>query len=403
MFNLNRNKNYTIFDIGNSKIACVTFKISGKKAVIVGMDHKKSKGIKKNRIIDPNLLSTEIEKVYKIANKNIKINSSFSNITDTNIFTKKSYTELETQNFAITKKKIREIYKKNVAELNIKGRSLIHSFPDNFYLDKEKIVKDALGEKCKKFGFSSFNLLSDSRFLDDFKNCFTKKNIPINNFFDSGVASAISNLTENEKISGSVCIDIGAFASKVVVFLKNKIIYVKNIPLGGDDVTSDISKGLEISEEAAEVNKIVHGNLNTSYNETIEIIISPNKKKKISKNVLYGIIKPRYDEILEIIRDDLFDNIYARIGINNIVLTGGASKIFGIDHLSERLFNRKSRIGKIHKNNSFFYNKPEFSTLLGLIELTKNLEISNISSHIYNNKFLSIFDRFDNWIEDSYA
>jgi len=90
MFNLNRNKNYTIFDIGNSKIACVTFKISGKKAVIVGMDHKKSKGIKKNRIINPNLLSTEIEKVFKIANKNIKINSSFSNITDTNIFTKKS-------------------------------------------------------------------------------------------------------------------------------------------------------------------------------------------------------------------------------------------------------------------------------------------------------------------------
>ena len=32
-------------------------------------------------------------------------------------------------------------------------------------------------------------------------------------------------------------------------------------------------------------------------------------KKIIGKNLLYGIIRPRYDEIFEIIRDKIFDNI----------------------------------------------------------------------------------------------
>ncbi|MBF91831.1 MAG: hypothetical protein CMP34_03380, partial [Rickettsiales bacterium] len=109
------------------------------------------------------------------------------------------------------------------------------------------------------------------------------------------------------------------------------------------------------------------------------------------------------EEILEIIRDNLFDNLHARVGINNIVLTGGASKIYGLESLSSQLFNRKSRIGKIENNSSFFYNKPEFSSLLGLIELSKNHQISEINEQISGSKVVSVFDKIENWIEDSYA
>ena len=45
--------------------------------------------------------------------------------------------------------------------------------------------------------------------------------------------------------------------------------------------------------------------------------------------------------------DNLFDNLHARIGINSVILTGGASKILGIENFSENIFNRKSRVGKV--------------------------------------------------------
>ena len=407
MFNLvNKNKTFTVFDIGADKVACVVFRLINDKPKIIAMDHKKSSGIKKNKLYDPNQLSMVIEKVFANTIKKLdrkKNNIIFSNITDSNILSKKKFTEINSGKFGITKKIVRKIFKKSILNSTIKGKQLIHSFPINFYIDNKKITDKPIGQICEKFGISCFNLMVDRFCFEALHNCYKKKKISVKGFFDSGVASSISSLTNSEKNQGSVCIDIGSSSSKVVVYLKNKIVYVANIPIGGNDVTLDISKGLEISPESAELAKIIYGTLNLPFNEKIEIDLDSNEKKLISENLLYGIIKPRYEEILEIIRDNLFDNLYARIGINSIVLTGGASKIFGIENLSEHIFNRKSRIGRIERPDSFFHNKPEFSTLLGLIELAKNYNKYDFATEYLNNKFLTIYDRVENWIEDSYA
>ena len=124
----------------------------------------------------------------------------------------------------------------------------------------------------------------------------------------------------------------------------------------------------------------------------LKLILIQKKKKIISMNLLYGIIKPRYDEILEIIRDNVFDEIHTRVGIKSVVLTGGASKIYGLKVLCENILNRKTRIGQIENSSSYFYCKPEFSTLLGMINLIKNQEYFDIFKTKNENK-LSIFSK----------
>ena len=121
-------------------------------------------------------------------------------------------------------------------------------------------------------------------------------------------------------------------------------------------------------------------------------------------NILYGIIKPRYEEILEIIRDNIFDEIHTRVGIKSVVLTGGGSKILGLKTLSENILNRKTRIGQIENSSSFFffYCKPEFSTLLGMINLINNKNYLSIFETKNENKLSIFFERLDNWIEESY-
>ena len=51
--------------------------------------------------------------------------------------------------------------------------------------------------------------------------------------------------------------------------------------------------------------------------------------------------KPRYEEIFEIIRDHIFDDIYARVSIKSIVITGGASKIYGLIGISESILTEE--------------------------------------------------------------
>jgi len=406
MFNLIKNKTFSVFDIGNNKIACLVFNLVNGKPKIIGMDHKKSKGIKKNKITNSEELSKQIDNVFKSATKNIKVSRKklvFSNISDYKVSSKKTYTEIHTGKLGVTKKLIRKIYKKSVADLNIRGKKLIHAFPVNFCINGNKVTDEPIGLNCQKFGLSNFNLMVDRFFHENFEDCFKKKKLNVTNFFDSGVASAIFSLTQDEKKTGAVCVDIGAGSSKIVVFLKSKIVYVNSIPIGGNDVTSDISTGLDITEESAEIAKVIYGTLQPSFNEEVEINLDSNRKKIINKNLLFGIIKPRYEEILEIIRDDLFDNLHARIGINSVILTGGASKILGLENFSENIFNRKSRVGKVENISSFFYNKPEFSTLLGLIELAKKNRSIGLNNQRNNRTFSTIYEKFDSWIEDSYA
>ena len=61
---------------------------------------------------------------------------------------------------------------------------------------------------------------------------------------------------------------------------------------------------MQIPDEAAEVTKIKYGSVIAPFNEKFEINLDSNQKI-IGKNLLYGIIRPRYDEIFEIIRDKI--------------------------------------------------------------------------------------------------
>ena len=72
------------------------------------------------------------------------------------------------------------------------------------------------------------------------------------------------------------------------------------------------------------------------------------------------------------------------------MLTGGGSKIYGLKGLSENILNRKTRIGQIENSSSFFYYKPEFSTLLGMINLVSNQSYLN-TFETKNESKLSIF------------
>ena len=130
----------------------------------------------------------------------------------------------------------------------------------NFRINN-KIINDPLGLECDKLGILSFNVYSSYNLFEIINKCFKNQKINMS-YFDSGIASSQANLTSAEKTKGVACIDIGAKTSKITVFVDEKIVYTKVIAIGGEHVTNDIAKGLEISRESAEHSKIIYGTLN---------------------------------------------------------------------------------------------------------------------------------------------
>ena len=400
MFNFLKNqRKIIIFDIGSQKIGAISFKIINNKPIIFDMEYQKN-NLDESK---PHFLSNNIKKIFKkISKKNDKY-SIYCNITDPRVVSKKNKTQIKAGKLGISKKDVRKIFKKCIFESKISGKNLLHSYPLNFIIDNKKITDEPLNKYCENLGINCFNLFVDKNVVKNLNLNFEKNKLHVKSYFDSGIASSLAFLSDQEKKDGVLNIDIGARTSKVVAYINKKIVFVKNLKIAGDDVTSDLSQGLQITHDSSERVKIIHGTLNPPFNEKIEIDLDSKKKKIISMNLLYGIIRPRYDEILEIIRDNVFDEINTRVGIKSVVLTGGASKIYGLKVLCENILNRKTRIGQIENSSSYFYCKPEFSTLLGMINLIKNQEYFDIFKSKNDNKLSIFIERLDKWIEESYV
>lgn len=402
MMSVKKNKGKCIFDIGTNKVICLTYKsINELDFDIFGWSHKKSSGISKSRVSDVEKVSKTILDVADEMRTKVNIENITTNISDINSLQKKEFSEINIGGVKISKKEIRKSYKKSLQNSNLANKNLIHSIPLKFTIDNIQSLSDPLGIYGNNLGLNTYNIWIDSSIVKNIDNCFKNANLVVENIIDSSFASAEFCLTKEEKKIGSTCIDIGAGTAKIATYYKGNPEYINYIPLGGNDVTNDIEKGLEISKELAEYIKVLHGDLEHSNTKNIKLDLKDGSQKNITQNILHGIIKPRYEEIFEIIRDKLQDNLVSRVGVNQIVLTGGASQISGLADFAAKIFNRKTRLSI--PNTKFSYlNKPEFSNILGLMRMKSDIDLKKIIKSVSNNKIYNLIENFDNWVKESF-
>ena len=66
----------------------------------------------------------------------------------------------------------------------------------------------------------------------------------------------------------------------------------------------------------------------------------------VSRATLIHIIKPRVEEILEMVRDRLAASPFAAEPRGRVILTGGACQLTGLPDLAARILGRPVRIGR---------------------------------------------------------
>jgi cell division protein FtsA len=67
--------------------------------------------------------------------------------------------------------------------------------------------------------------------------------------------------------------------------------------------------------------------------------------QKVPKSMLTGIIRPRLEEIFEIIRDRLADSGLSHLAGRRVVLTGGGSQLTGAREVAAQWLDRQVRLG----------------------------------------------------------
>ncbi len=299
-----------------------------------------------------------------------------------------------------TSSKINKLYESLILELN----QIIRSHYDKYYLSQ--IIMDKCIVDDKKI-FEEFpeNKIIVNNLKVDFKIiCFSKTiikklrdefikyNLNVTNIFCSSYIksqSYVKKLSEN-KIS---FLDIGLRRSSFFFFENKKLKIIEKIPIGGQHITKDISKILEISELDAEKLKKSFNKTDTEFsykNKTSKdnMIVQEIINKNISLDLLKKVILYRVQEIMDLTFKKTKINSQKNIFEGSeLFLIGEGSKIF-----NNNSFYLEDRFG--FKSINFYTETDVKICKCGLENHIINYEIPKIIS-----KKQGIFEKFFNFFD----
>ena len=160
-----------------------------------------------------------------------------------------------------------------------------------------------------------------------FKNIFSKSNILIDQIICSSYAKSI-NYKDNLDLSGHISfIDIGFSKTSIISYFNDKILFINILPIGGNHITRDISKVLQIDIKQAEKIKL---NFDKS-----EIFLND---ENLSQELFQKIVFARIEEILEICAKCIQQNLIKE-NHPKMILMGGGSKILDNQHKDQISFS----------------------------------------------------------------
>ena len=375
-----KSANYVVFDIGSNKVAAIAANINKTgESTIVAQVLQYSNGFKASTVI--NLEAAENSIIAAIYSLEKECDKSINEVTISLSSGFKSYYinhTLKLGNQPINKQDIKKLIQKALADFSLKDQEVIHYFPIEFTLDKDKVVDNPNGMYARELGCQIHVIAANSLILKNLTNCFARCHIEVGDIVLSIYADGLACLSDEEKETGAIIINMGSHITSFGVFFEGKILYVGSVPIGSHHITSDIAKCLSISINTAEKLKILYGDVRPELfnkNESIRIgDFEPennyNTNLTIPISKLAEIIRPRVEEILVLLKKE-----YDALGMDHllakrIVLTGGGSGLKGMKNLVAEIFHKQEREVKLENAPAFaenISNIATYSTAIGMI------------------------------------
>jgi cell division protein FtsA len=187
------------------------------------------------------------------------------------------------------------------------------------------------------------------------------------------LASAEAVLTDDEKDLGVCLVDIGGGTTDITIFSDGAIVHTSVLPLGGNHLTTDIALGIRTPQNEAEQIKQTYGCALVEMVEPNEMIEVPSvggrKPRSLSRQILCEIIEARVEEIFQLVREEIRNTAYEDLLASGVVLTGGTSRLNGIQDIAEDVLGLPIRLGRPYGVGGLVdvVRSPAFSTGVGLV------------------------------------
>lgn len=375
------NKTILAIDIGTTNIVTVVARNDFDNRInILGVGNNQTSGIEKGLINDiqnvGDIIRQSVEDAKKSAEATIdEVYISFSAASTKNIVSKGA---VNIPNGIITEKEINQVMQMAHYNANIvPDYEAIHVFPISFKVDDGEF-SNPLNMNASRLEVNVYIVTAKKTAITNVKSALKVAGIENSTFVLHGYAAALATINDEQKKFGVAVIDMGSSTSDLIIYKGNSIIYSDFLPVGSLSVTNDLSIMLHTPPLAAETVKIKYGSLlpidendeNSIKKVQVPLIGNELETKEVSIDMIQTIIHARVEETLVFLANKLKSSGLSDKLSTGVILTGGMSRLEGIEELASMIFGNipvKVSNPKNIKNGYLDFDNPMMATTVGLL------------------------------------
>ncbi len=398
-------------DIGTTKIVTIVCeRLPDGQLKVIGMGSSISKGLRKSVVVD---LESTIESINQSIEKaelscDIEIDTVFAGISGGHI---KSFNSrgliVARPSTEFTDKEVERAVEAAKAVSLPMDREVLHCLPLDFIVDGQSFVRDPRGMTGVRLEAEVHLITGAVTSAQNIIKSIHRAGVEVADIVLEPLASGLATLTEEEKESGVILMDIGGGTTDYLVYSEGLVRHTGVLAVGGDHVTNDIAVALEIPASKAEMIKKKFGNaLESEVDKNEQFVLQgglDRPSKNFSKRQLAEIIEYRMIELLGLIKNEIQQSGYGHMVDAGVVLTGGAALLPGILKLAEKIFKLPVRLGLPigMKGLVDVINSPIYATSVGLAKYGSNFLLSGgIHRFKGRNMFQKTVERMQEWVSE---
>jgi len=347
-----------IIELGNISLKCLIFKINNdNSSEILSITTTPSEGIYNDVVMNLQKASTSIRLAISTAEKEAKVSLKKINV----IFEQPDFLctrfskHKKIDNSKINRSDIEFLLNeaKKQLILNDKNQSIIHIFNHNYIVDGKIFIEEPINVFADTLTHEMTFITAPKNNLRNINQIFLNCDIEIERLISKTFSLGVGLFKERELKSGIVLINLGSKKISLGLFKNLALVHSITFPIGVDHITNDISKvcSLNFEESLAIRNNIDYlfkddQNIFDENNLLKKSFFISSKFRKISKDLIFKIIRARTDEILEMIQKQL---ILTGLNFNsgmNFFLIGEGSNFTNIQEHCQNFFELNTNIGR---------------------------------------------------------
>ncbi|WP_310496678.1 cell division protein FtsA [Sandarakinorhabdus sp.] len=368
-----------VLDVGTSKVAALIALIGpdGEPRVI-GTGQKPCFGLRRGLVTDFDKTEAAIRGAMDQAERAAgqQLDRVYASISAGNLTSTVVSVEIDIAGASITSADMATLRDEGRARINPGNKTVVHAQPALYTLDGQAGVESPIGFHADRLGMDIHVVAADTPPLKNLDRAIRQAHLGLETLVAAPLAASLSVLHSEECDVGVALVEIGAGVTTVAVHRFGMLVGVAAIPMGANDITTDLAAAFATRRSVAERLKALDGAAMAVPKDNHEAVEIPPvsddghaEPLRVPKAQIIGVIRHRLDLLFREVARALDGQGFSGPQARQVVLTGGGAELRGIADFAAGALGRNVRIGRPRGLTGLppAQGGPAVATLAGLV------------------------------------